>query len=133
MAARRWGLHLARDAGLATIEVFPKSGGLNGVRAPLTRHPKDGRRHPVIDPATGEIITDPWSWLRSRQTTRVPRDVAPDLPSTPYARTGRTDHADLVAEIERYTSLRFYGHERAVGRCPFHDDQHPSFGVIGGY
>jgi hypothetical protein len=34
----------------------------------------------------------------------------------------------IVAVIERYVSLRKSGHS-FVGRCPFHDDQHPSFTV----
>jgi hypothetical protein len=133
MAARRWGLQLARDAGLAAIEIFPKSGGLNGVRAPLTKHPKDGRIHPLIDPETGEVLADPWPLLTSRQPVRAPEIVVPADRPHPSGRTGRTGHAELVAEVERHTTLRFYGDEQAIGRCPFHDDQHPSFGVIGGY
>lgn len=134
--ARAWGQELARKVGLAEMEVFPKSGGLNGVRAPLTRHPKDGVIHPVIDAETGEIASDPWALLGSRRRARVPRlDRSKTSANLAYrtGRTGRTDHLALVAEIERHTRLRFYGVERAIGRCPFHDDRHPSFGVMGGY
>ena len=133
---RSWGVHLARRSGLEGIEVFPKGPGFNGVRAPLTVHPKDGSTYPLIDPATGEIVTDPWDLLRSRRAGRVP-ELAKNQQALPAScgmgRTGRTGHAELVAEIERYTELRFFGEERAIGRCPFHDDRHPSFGVIGGY
>ena len=133
---RSWGLHLARQSGLEGIEVFPKGPGFNGVRAPLTVHPRDGAIYPLIDPATGEIVTDPWALLNSRRIVRAPGlvEVARSARTSFISgRTGRTVHTELVAEIERYTELRFFGDERAQGRCPFHDDRHPSLGVIGGY
>lgn len=130
---RAWGTHLARNAGLESIEVFPKGPGFNGVRAPLTRHPKDGRRYRLIESDTGEIVTAPFDLLASRRRMIVPTVDVPGIERTPRVVTGRTDHRELVREVEAHTRLRHYGSERAIGRCPFHDDRHPSFGVIGGY
>ncbi|GIW03573.1 MAG: hypothetical protein KatS3mg059_0193 [Thermomicrobiales bacterium] len=38
-----------------------------------------------------------------------------------------------MAEVERYSRMRYYGPERAIDRCLFHEDTQPGFGVIGGY
>lgn len=133
LAVQRWAVQLATRAGLRGIEIFPKGDGFNGVRAPLTPHPKDGHTYPLIDLATGELATDPWGLITSRQPQVLP-DLLPDLePAPARPPIGRTDHRELVAEVERHTRLRYYGPERAIGHCPFHDDRHPSFGVIGGY
>lgn len=131
--ARAWGRQLIRRVGLPETEVFPKGPGLNGVRAPLTRHLKDGRIHPFVDVETGEIGPDPWGMLASCVRMRISETLIAPASRTPDGRTGRTDHLALVAEVEQHTRLRFYGRERAIGRCPFHDDRHPSFGVLGGY
>jgi hypothetical protein len=130
---RRWAALRAREAGLADIEVFPKGEGLNGVRAPLTRHPKDGTIYPLIDLDTDELASEPLALIASRRAIPIPQEVAdiPECAASP--RPSFTAHRDLVAEVERYTRLRYYRPERAVGRCPFHDDTHPSFGVVGGY
>ncbi|MGH2535612.1 MAG: CHC2 zinc finger domain-containing protein [Thermomicrobiales bacterium] len=134
-SVQQWAVQLARRAGLEGTEIFPKGPGLNGVRAPLTPHPKDGQIYPLIDLTTGEIAADPWPLIaavRPRPVADLPLD--PDLPSAPPARSGsRTDHYELMAEVERHTRLRYYGPERAIGCCPFHDDRHPSFGVLGGF
>ena len=52
-----WAKDLADAAGLTGIEIFPKGEGLNGVRLPLSRHPKTGQVYPVIEPASGELLT----------------------------------------------------------------------------
>jgi DNA primase len=39
----------------------------------------------------------------------------------------------LWREVEQLTKLRQYGPERAIGHCPFHDDQHPSLSILGGF
>ena len=36
---------------------------------------------------------------------------------------------DIVEVINRYTELRKSGRNQYYGRCPFHDDDHPSLGV----
>lgn len=36
---------------------------------------------------------------------------------------------DIVTEVEHYTQLRKSGNNRYVGRCPLHEDRHPSMTV----
>lgn len=128
---RAFGLSLATEAGLA-CEVFPKGGGLNGVRLPLTPHPKDGRVYPLLDPATGAVL-DPAALLAIRPQA-VPVVALPkSRMSVPEWVGERTEHSVLMAEVARYTKLRQMGQERAIGRCPFHDDARPSFSILGGY
>lgn len=38
-------------------------------------------------------------------------------------------HLDIVEVIEQYTQLRKCGHNRFSGRCPLHEDKHPSLTV----
>jgi hypothetical protein len=128
-----WGRYLANQVGLASIEVFPKGAGLNGVRAPLTPHPKGGRTYALIDVETGEMVDDPWPLLATRRRYHFPEIVPRVNQAKANVSSGRTSHDELVQLIEQYTTLRHYGPERAVGRCPFHDDQHPSFSVLGGF
>lgn len=45
--------HALVEQGPAGIEVFPKGAGRNGVRLPLSRHPKSGECYPIVDPYTG--------------------------------------------------------------------------------
>lgn len=130
---RRWAALRAREAGLTGVEIFPKGEGLNGVRAPLTRHPKDGAIYPLIDLKTGELSTEPLALIASRRAIFLPSEIVGGPEQAAPTRRDWTEHQDLVAAVERYTRLRYYAPERAIGRCPFHDDRHPSFGVIGGY
>ena len=46
---QHWATTLADQRELSGIEVFPKSDGLNGVRLPLSRHPKSRQIYPLID------------------------------------------------------------------------------------
>ena len=128
---RAYGEFLMEEAGLA-CEVFPKGEGRTGVRLPLTPHPKTGERYPIVDPGTGEV-------LDHRQLARLhpaPLPIVPirkALPAPIALRGERGDFVTLVREIEGVTRLRHYGPERAIGRCPFHDDRHPSLSVLGGF
>lgn len=130
--ARSVGLSLATQVGLE-CEVFPKSAGRTGVRLPLTPHPKTGERYPVLDPESGEILSV--DALRSLTTTQLPQvELAPvRVPAPRDYVDGPERFRQLVGEIERLTRLRIYGPERAIGRCPFHDDRHPSLSVLGGF
>jgi len=40
-------------------------------------------------------------------------------------------HAEMLTEILKYVDLRQIGPERWRGRCPFHRDTRPSFGLDG--
>jgi hypothetical protein len=114
-------------------EVFPKSAGRNGVRLPLTRHPKTGDVYPVIDPLTGAIrepvdllhlVIEPLPQLTMVELQRAERHTA---------ETNHRAFAALWDEVTQFTRLRQYGPERAIGLCPFHDDRHPSFSLLGGF
>lgn len=131
--AHAWGRDLATRAGVPDIEVFPKGDSLNGVKAPLTRHPKSGLIYPLIDPESGEIVDEPCALISSRVPIAIPDVLPPQRERRLHAKIVNGSHNELVKEIERYTKLRFYGNDRAIGRCPFHDDRHPSLGIVGGF
>lgn len=121
------------EHGPAGIEVFPKGAGRNGVRLPMTVHPKSRERYPVVDPYTGEV-REVTSLLKLRPaplpeiSPRYERTIVPKL-----MLRDRTSYAELFNEIHRWTQLRQYASERAIGRCPFHDDRHPSLSLLGGF
>lgn len=130
-----FGRSLLQRAGIEKTEVNPKGPDLTAVRLPGSRHPKTGCVYPIIDPQTGEIVP-----LEEAVMALVPLPL-PETgtlyrlePPRPIRYTGPlTDHQELVQEVSKYVELKFYGPERATGRCPFHEDRHPSFGVLGGY
>lgn len=135
---QHWAKTQADRAGLTGIEVFPKNDGLNGVRLPLSLHPKSRQTYPLIDPSSGEVIEDPLTFIGARSQICLLDDALEPLAPPPVSirqrrEAGSSEHRDLVEEIERYTRLRFYGAEQAIGRCPLHDDRHPSLGVLGGF
>jgi|SRR5665811_198582 len=115
------------------IEVFPKGPGRNGVRLPLTRHPRTNQVYPVVDPTTGEVR--PIEELEHLQAEVLPQLSLP----APEPTLGRRypDPAEayeqLREEVERLTGLREYGPNRAIGRCPFHDDRRPSLSLLDGF
>ncbi len=108
-------------------EVFPKTAGRNGVRLPSTRHPGTGPVYPISDPLTGERHDTP-------HLKGLSGELLPQL-AMPHARVAerrsfensQQAFAELWREVERFTSLRQYGPERAIGRCPFHDDVAPVY------
>lgn len=130
--ARQVGLTLALTSGIS-CEVFPKGEGRNGVRLPLTPHPKTGETYPIIDPATGEIrsVED----LAQRGVEPLPQIVLPQVVAADRRVSERTRGSfdELRREVEQLTRLRQYGPERAIGRCPFHEDRHPSLSLLGGF
>ena len=130
---RAYGEFILEEAGVS-CEVFPKGEGRTGVRVPLTPHPKTGVIYPVIDPSTGEIL-ELSALMELKPAPLPPVPIRKRRASTmAVALTGeRGDFATLVREIEGVTRLRQYGPERAIGRCPFHDDRHPSLSVLGGF
>lgn len=129
---RAVGRALIAECGL-DCEVFPKSAGRNGVRLPLTRHPQSGLVYPIIDPGTGEVRDTRELAMLRRQA--LPAVSMPPEPVGPPSRCKSThgSFTDLWREMEAVTSLRQYGPERAIGRCPFHDDRRPSLSLLGGF
>ncbi len=141
--ARRYGQRLMQTAGI-TCEVFPKGPTLSGVRAPFTRHPKTGSTYGFIDPTTGEHLPDSQATLRAIVPLWLPPQPPVEEPTferrDPFAspltlpvKSRSEQHRELVDEVQRYTRLKYIGPERLMGRCPFHDDRHPSFGIMGAY
>lgn len=129
-AVRAAGEHLLEEVG-GQCEVFPKGPGRTGVRLPLTTHPKTGERYPAVNPLTGELLAmEDLSGLRATPLPAIP--LAKRLPP-PVLVGERGDFATLFCEIDAVTKLRQYGPERAIGRCPFHDDRHPSLSLLGGF
>ncbi len=126
--------HVLVEGGPAGIEVFPKGAGRNGVRLPLSRHPKSRERYPVVDPYTGEVreVANLKRLHPAPLPELAPRYERAIVPRVPPL-SARTSYAELFNEIQRFTQLRQYGAERAIGRCPFHDDRHPSLSLLGGF
>lgn len=125
------GRALTRESPL--IEVFPKGAGRNGVRLPLTRHPVTNQVYPVVDPTTGARRTP--VELETLQTEVLPQLALP-APTTSVGasyRTGPEAYRQLWGAVEQLTRLREYAPERAIGRCPFHDDRRPSLSLLGGF
>ncbi len=128
---RAYGEFLLAETGI-TCEVFPKGEGRTGVRLPGTAHPKTDIQHPVLDPETGEILS--LHALRGLHEAPLPAVALRKRIVPSAAPSGeRGDFATLFREVERFTKLRQYGPVRAIGRCPFHDDRHPSLSLVGGF
>jgi hypothetical protein len=127
---RAVGEHLSEVVN-AQCEVFPKGSGRTGVRLPMTIHPKAGQRYAPVDPSTGEILS--LDTLRRLQATPLPRAPLTRRVPPPLLVGERGDFATLFREIDAVSRLRQYGPERAIGRCPFHDDRHPSLSLLGGF
>lgn len=130
-----YGTWLMDQAGI-TCEVFPKGAGRTGVRLPLTVHPKTGDTYPVIDPRTGAILDH--EELHRLHPASLPvvelrREVPTNVGLTREGNERQTDFEALFRAIAEVTRVRQYGSERAIGQCPFHDDQHPSLSVVGGF
>jgi len=143
-AAHRYGVSFASKAGCAQIEVFPKNGTFSAIRAPMTPHPLTKRIYDWID-ADGQVVNQ-WDTLMTLSPTPLPEHWltepeprAPPEPSRELHRElpgifGQLDtgtHAEMLAEALRYVDLKQTGPERFQGRCPFHVDTRPSFGLDG--
>lgn len=127
-----YGVMLAEDFGLEAIEVYPKHGGLNSLRTPGSCHPKTGVSYLAIDPLTGEVISVE-SALAAITPITLPQITLPE--PEPSIRTGQSnpskwsngcDFTDLVQALSHLTYVRIYAPNKAVARCPWHDDRHPS-------
>jgi hypothetical protein len=150
---RQFGQTLIGRYDLAGIELFPKQAELKTgpgslVRLPLGRHRLTGQRYHFVtldgDPiapsvrAQVRLLSSPQLVPQDyfRDVTAEPSRPAdlPDKPLFPEARpqppgaplSERLKNAISVYDfVGRYVDLD----ERATGFCPFHDDQHRSFGV----
>jgi hypothetical protein len=151
--ARRVGRYLIAHYELGSIEVFPKQDRLvtgpgSFVRLPLGKHRKTGRRYHFTTPTgkplaptirrqiqlMGTPVVIPDSFISQALDATVPQPPvvptpsfsAPDEPVTGATPAERIKQAISVREfVGQYVELDPQGR----GHCPFHDDQHQSFGV----
>lgn len=151
--ARQLAQQLARERNLRDIEIFPKQDRLvigpgSLVRLPLGVHRITGYRYPFIKPdgtPLASTVRDQVRLLASPR--RVPhsfieqvlsrRPRGDDVSSTPLSRRLHVEGQDALPSNRIKQSISVYDFvsrfvdldQRGVGRCPFHDDQHPSFSV----
>ena len=126
------GEQLALEADLGKVDIFPHHAGLHALRCPGSRHIKTTEVYPSLDIQTGEV-TDAVTALSQIQPIALPVMHFRML----EAPTGRSGHADpgafddLVSALSSLTRIRVYGPEKAIARCPWHDDRHPSLYIKG--
>jgi hypothetical protein len=126
------------------MEVFPKQGKSNGpgslVRLPFGIHRKTGERYPFIRP-DGKWIG---KWMDQMEALMKPDTVGKDLieqfipKKEPIPLKEPIESEKLWDQVKNKTPVYDFirgfvqlkeSGETAVGRCPFHDDEHPSFSV----
>jgi hypothetical protein len=141
--AKKFGQGLLKEMNV-DMEVFPKQGVSKGpgslVRMPFGIHRKTGERYPFIRP-NGQWLG---KWTDQMEVLMKPQTVGMDLieqfmpkkEPTPMKEPsaseklwdqvkGKTPVYDF---IRGFVQLKEMGNI-AVGNCPFHDDEHPSFSV----
>lgn len=152
--ARRFGHQLAREYGVAQIEIYPKQASLEGlegggsfVRLPLGLHRKDRKVHYFINPDLTPLAPT----IREQLIMlAAPHLVSPDFineivsrapeekpvsPSPTFEKVksvpGEKLSDRLMARVSVYDFVGQFVEldNRGVGRCPFHDDQHHSFQI----
>lgn len=128
--AHAFGCELAERFGLDEAEVFPKRQGIHTLRLPGSVHPKTGRRYPIIDPATGEVVSLHQA-LAAIRPIELPTGNCSEIPNgspgnDPEKPGSSAAFEALVAALEPLTDVRVYAPGRGSARCPWHDDRHPS-------
>lgn len=136
--AKNFGLEIAKRYAI-NAEVFPKQAESNGpgscIRLPFGIHLKTGKRYPFIGlGGWREQIMElsnpkrvPLSEVMEYQYEEPKRKVLQKNPlNGELPLWEKVKRQITVLElVENYIDLNSKG----VGRCPFHDDQHPSFSV----
>lgn len=141
--AKSFGEGLLAESGVE-MEVFPKQGQSQGpgslVRLPFGIHRKSGERYPFINP-DGSLLG---RWTDQMEALMNPKKVGIDLiekftPKKDCIPLGEPSESENVWDqvkahksaydfIQEFVELKKSG-DFALGHCPFHDDQHPSFSV----
>lgn len=143
--ARRFGLKLLKDHHLK-MELYPKQemvkdGPGSLVRVPFGKHRLTGIRYGFINPDGSELAplakqvellahphTVPLPFIEANQLEPERKPVYP-RPGTGETVWERIKTSVTVHEfVSQYVELKPTGNG-FVGKCPFHDDQKPSFGV----
>lgn len=135
--AKAFGMEIARRFDLEA-EVFPKQARSEGpgscIRLPLGIHRKTGDRYPFVGlgdwQAQLEALSHPE--VVSIEDVLQYQYVEPAHARAPLAVDGELPVWEKIKQrisigemVSRYVELDSKGR----GRCPFHDDQHPSFSV----
>lgn len=149
--ARAFGEGILTVNKIKSVEIYPKQNTLVGgpgslIRLPFGIHSLSNRRYGFLtwdDQPLAPTIREQIDILSSSQTVSKAAFnkylvLAPqELPKTVYALSGEaTGHVSGRIK-SRITVLEFISQfvelkptaSGAIGRCPFHDDQHPSLGV----
>lgn len=149
---RAFGKGLMNDHQVEDVELYPKQDKLHGgpgslIRLPFGIHKRSGQRYPFIHrdgswlaPTVREQIkalsahqSVPEDLLAAyaaielqKKEIRVPKPNGTIYESNDFERLKK--EMPLMEFIGAFVDLRPVA-SGAVGRCPFHDDQHASFGV----
>jgi hypothetical protein len=149
--ARSFGKKLLLKHRVENVELFPKQDQLvNGpgslIRMPFGIHKLSGQRYGFFYPDGSPIASALGEQIHMLSAPQVVTDEAfesvmayqtPISPSTPYRRPGESreplserikESISVLDFISKYVELTPTGNG-AIGHCPFHEDQHPSFGV----
>jgi len=153
ITARQFGQRLLGRYDLQGIELFPKQDVLKTgpgslVRLPLGKHRLTGRRYYFVTPEGDPIAPSvreqvrilsapqkvPPAYIRHVSHEQAPIDLSQVKPLFPEPRpepAGGTLSERLKNAISVYDFVRRYVEldQNATGYCPFHDDEHKSFGV----
>lgn len=147
--ARRFGQALLEAHHLAGVELFPKQDKLTTgpgslVRLPLGYHRLTGRRYHFITPDGGPLAPTireqvrllaapaqvPPDYIRHLiLTTSEPQPPTPAVPLADPAGATLSERLKNAVSVYDFISQYVDLDERGMGHCPFHDDQHKSFGV----
>jgi len=150
-SVRDFGSGLLEQHGIDKVELFPKQNELTSgpgslIRLPFGKHRRSRQRYRFITPQGDPIAptlqeqikilsaprTVPDNLIelyRSHKAAKPDQDVLEPLQELSGPLSERLKKSITVLEfISQYVDLRTTGNG-AIGLCPFHDDQHPSFSV----
>lgn len=149
---RSFGKGIIKKHGVEGVELYPKQDKLYGgpgslIRLPFGIHKRSGKKYPFIFP-DGEmlapsvreqiyVLSTPQTvpeasfdayvgYLSEKQRKRAPRSSY-KAPESGFVETLKSA-IPLMDFLSAFIELRPVA-SGAVGRCPFHNDQNPSFGV----
>jgi hypothetical protein len=149
--ARKFGRGLLTAYRIEGLELFPKQGNLGEgpgslIRMPFGLHRLSGRRYGFIAPDGEPLAPTMQVQIYALTAPQVVPEVAfeayktcaPSMPKTDYymrseevtgALSERIKSSITVLElVSQYVDIKPSG-SGGIGRCPFHDDHKPSFGV----
>jgi len=148
---RDFGRGILEHHGIDKVELFPKQNELTSgpgslIRLPFGKHRRTGQRYGFITPEGNPIAPTPQEQIKILSDPRtVPDDLIeaylshkPSKPGRAVLEPLRGHNGPLSERIKKsITALEFISQyvnlkatdNGAIGLCPFHDDQHPSFSV----